>query len=69
MNQNIFEYLAGKSENIDVTYFIINILLCAILSYILTIFYNYNFYTFSNKKNFSSIFIPISLITLVIITI
>jgi len=63
------DYLNDFTSTINILDFIINILVAALLAFIIKIFYVKFATTFSNREKFSSIFLPMALSTLLIITV
>ena len=63
------EYLADFTNTVDLIDFIINMLIATILSLIIKAFYTKFGKSFSNREKFSSIFVPMALATLLIITV
>lgn len=63
------DYLNDFTSTVNILDFIINILVAALLSFIIKIFYIKFATTFSNREKFSSIFLPMALSTLLIITV
>ncbi len=67
---NIFEsYLEEFSQSIDLTDFLLNMVIAAILCAVLRWFYVRFGYAISNRKRFANTFLPLGLTTLLIITI
>jgi uncharacterized membrane protein YhiD involved in acid resistance len=62
-------YLNDFSNTVNIWDFIINLLVAAILSIIIKVFYIRFATSFSNREKFSSIFLPLALSTLLIITV
>jgi hypothetical protein len=62
-------YLNDFTNTVSIWDFIINLLVAAILSIIIKIFYIRFATSFSNREKFSSIFLPLALSTLLIITV
>ena len=69
MNQTFEEFLAGQTENISMTGFVLNISIAILLSYLLMFIYNRYASSLSNKFVFSQNFTPLTVTTLIIITI
>ena len=63
------EYLANTSAQIPIGYFIINLIVAAVLSYILSFVYIKYGNSLSNRKQFSRNFVMMTLITMLIISI
>lgn len=68
-NQTFEEFLANQVPNISAWGFLLNLVLTAILAYILGLFYARYGNTLSNKKSFASNFELIAITTMLIITI
>ena len=62
-------YLNDFATTVDIWDFIINLLVAAILSIVIKVFYIRFATSFSNREKFSSIFLPLALSTLLIITV
>jgi uncharacterized membrane protein YhiD involved in acid resistance len=62
-------YLNDFTNTINIWDFVINLLVAAILSIIIKVFYIRFANSFSNREKFSSIFLPLALSTLLIITV
>ncbi len=62
-------YLNDFTNTVNIWDFVINLLVAAILSIIIKIFYIRYANSFSNREKFSSIFLPLALSTLLIITV
>lgn len=70
MEESLFEQYVNQFVNtVDLTSFVVNIVVAAILTIILQYYYVYFGVAVSNRKKFASIFLPLSLGTLLIITI
>lgn len=70
MNEDIIlEYFFNNSVEIDVGGFIYSVLLAAILGYVVKIAYIYTSQTISNRDYFSDIFVPLAMVTCVVITV
>ena len=62
-------FLNDFATTVDIWDFIINLLVAAILSIVIKVFYIRFATSFSNREKFSSIFLPLALSTLLIITV
>ena len=62
-------YLNDFNNTVNIWDFIINLLVAAILSIVIKVFYIRFATSFSNREKFSSIFLPLALSTLLIITV
>ena len=67
--QTLKEFLATQGTQVDITGFIINLLLAAILAYFLGLLYKKYGVTLSNRDSFSHNFIMITMTTMLIISI
>ena len=65
----IKEFFLNSNIEISVSNFIIAILISTILSYLIKKVYLYSSQTLSNKQYFSDLFIPLSIITCLVITV
>lgn len=68
-HQSLLEYFAGQSGDVDVDDFIINLLLAALLSFILSRFYIRFGSSLSNRELFGRNFVVLSMTTMLVITI
>lgn len=70
MGKSIFEqYLDQFTNTVDITSFILNLIVATILTLIVQYFYFYFGTSISNRKKFAAIFLPLALGTMLIITI
>jgi len=70
MNEDkMLEYFFNNSIEIDLGGFTYSVLLAAILGYVVKIAYIYTSQTISNRDYFSDIFVPLAMVTCVVITV
>jgi len=70
MEESLFEqYLDQFTNTVDLTSFVVNIIVATILTIIVQYYYSHFGVSVSNRKKFASIFLPLALGTLLIITI
>ena len=69
MNQELARYFALAQDQIVITQFISNLILCVFISFILSIFYARYGSSISDRKKFSRIFVLLSATTMLVISI
>lgn len=63
------QFLTGQAQLIDLNQFLINLLVAAVLAYLLAQFYERFGNAYSMRASFSRTFVPLTLITMIVITI
>ena len=69
MFENFDKFLVQDNANLDITRFVLNLILCAFFTKILTFCYNKYGSSLSNREHFSKNFLMISLTTMFVITV
>jgi len=67
--EEMVDYFINSSVDIDIGGFVYSVLLAAILGYVVKIAYIHTSQTISNKHYFSDIFVPLAMVTCVVITV
>lgn len=67
--QTFEQFLAGQAQLIDLEQFFVNLLIAAVLAFLLAQFYERFGNTYSMRESFSRLFVPLTLITMIVISI
>ena len=67
--ENIKDLFLNSNVEINISNFIISMIICTILSFIIKKVYNHSSQSLSNRDYFSDLFIPLSIVTCLVITV